>query len=84
MNSEAERLETIEQRLQEMGQQLRVLVNLTALSVAPEKEAMIDRAVRLQKAGLAPKEIAALCDSTPNAVSVALAKAKRQSRKGKK
>lgn len=84
MNLEPKSLHSLEQRLQSLEKQLQVLVNLVALSVAPEKDAMIDRAVKLQKAGLAPKDIAALCDSTPNAVSVALAKAKRQSRKGKK
>jgi hypothetical protein len=76
MSDDNERLERIEQ-------QLEVLVRLVALRVSPDSEPMIDRAVRLQKAGLQPKEIARLCDSTPNAVSVALAKAKRQGKKGK-
>jgi hypothetical protein len=84
MNIESSEVELIEQRLVSLEEQLKILINLMALSVAPAKDAMIDRAVLLQKAGLPPKHIAALCDSTPNAVSVALTKAKRQSRKGKK
>jgi len=72
MSTELEALERI-------SHQLEVLINLAALSISPEKP-MIERAVRLQKAGLQPKDIAKLVDSTPNAVSVALAKAKRQKR----
>lgn len=70
MSTELEALERI-------SQQLEVLINLTALTISSDKP-MIERAVRLQKAGLQPKDIAKLVDSTPNAVSVALAKAKRQ------
>jgi len=75
MNDENERLARIEQ-------QLEILVRLVAMRVSPEGSPMIERAARMQKAGLQPKEIAVLCDSTPNAVSVALAKNKRQSKKG--
>lgn len=74
MSDDSERLERIEQ-------QLEVIVRLLALGVSPDSEPMIERATRLQKAGLQPKEIAKLCDSTPNAVSVALAKVKRQGKK---
>jgi DNA-directed RNA polymerase specialized sigma24 family protein len=62
---------------------LDTLIRLFALFVAPDTLSLKDRAVRLQKAGLAPKEIAALCDTTPNTVSVALSAAKRAGRKAK-
>lgn len=55
---------------------LDTLIRLVALSVAPEEHSLKDRAVRLQRAGIAPKEIAVLCASTPNAVRVALSLAK--------
>lgn len=62
---------------------LDVLIRLMALSVAPESLSLKERAVRLQRAGLAPMEIAAICGTTRNTVSVALSGAKR-SAKGKK
>jgi DNA-binding NarL/FixJ family response regulator len=62
---------------------LDTLIRLMALSVAPENLSLKDRAVRLQRAGLTPKEIASLCATTPNTVSVALSGAKRNP-KGKK
>ena len=57
---------------------LDTLIRLVALAVAPENQSLKDRAVRLQRAGLAPRDIAALCDTTPNTVSVALSVVKRQ------
>ena len=57
---------------------LDTLIRLVALAVAPESQSLRDRAVRLQRAGLAPRDIAALCDTTPNTVSVALSVVKRQ------
>ncbi len=62
---------------------LDTLIRLLALSVASDNHSLKDRAIRLQRAGMSPKEIAALCDTTPNTVSVALSTAKRES-KGKK
>jgi len=56
---------------------LDTLIRLMALSVAPASSALKDRAVTLSKAGLSPREIAALCDTTPNTVSQALSAAKR-------
>jgi hypothetical protein len=69
--------------LNRMEQQLNVLVRLLALRISPDSEPIVERAVRLQKAGLPPKEIAKLCGSTANAVSVALTKAKRQGKKSR-
>lgn len=76
MSDELEKLGRIEQ-------QLAVLVRLLALEISPDKP-MIERAARLQKAGLQPKDIAHLLDTTPNAVSVALVKAKRQKKQSKR
>jgi len=58
-----------------------VLIRLLALSISPDNHSLADRASRLNRAGLTPKEIAAICMTTPNTVSVALSKAKK-SRKG--
>jgi DNA-directed RNA polymerase specialized sigma24 family protein len=63
---------------------LDTMIRLLALNVAVGEGTLKDRAVRLQRAGLAPKEIAELCDTTPNTVSVQLAKAKAEKRLGKK
>ncbi|MGO8917180.1 MAG: hypothetical protein ACLQJR_14840 [Stellaceae bacterium] len=59
---------------------LDTLIRLFALSVASDNHSLKDRAVRLQRAGMTPKEIAALCDTTPNTVSVILSTAKRDKR----
>lgn len=56
---------------------LDAVIKLLALSSVAGKS-LKESAVHLSKAGLAPKEIAALCDSTPNAVSVALSNAKKE------
>jgi hypothetical protein len=63
---------------------LDIVIRLLALNVAVGEGTLKDRAVRLQRTGLAPKEIAELCDTTPNTVSVLLAKAKAEKRSGKK
>jgi hypothetical protein len=57
---------------------LDTLIRLFALMVITDKKSLKESAVHLQRAGLGPKEIAALCDSTPNAVSVALSNAKKE------
>ncbi len=62
---------------------LDTLIRLFALAVAPDTLSLKDRALRLQRAGLSPKEIAALCDTTPNTVSVALSAAKRAGKNAK-
>lgn len=58
-----------------------ILIRLLALNVAPDTVSLGERANRLTRAGLTPKEIAAICDTTPNTVSVALSKAKRSKKK---
>lgn len=57
---------------------LDVLIRLVALSVGTNLPSLKERAIFLNKAGLSPKEIATLFDSTPNTVSVALSSAKRE------
>jgi hypothetical protein len=63
---------------------LDILIRLFALSVISREESVGDRAVKLQRAGLTPKEIAVLCNTTPNTVSVALSNAKRGGKLGRK
>lgn len=64
----------------DLGTKLDILIRLLALGQVSSLKTLKEKAVVLQKAGLAPKEIAALCDSTPNAVSVALSAAKKESK----
>jgi DNA-directed RNA polymerase specialized sigma24 family protein len=63
---------------------LDILIRLLALSAVSDNQPLRENAVRLQRAGLTPKEIAILCDTTPNTVSVALSTAKRRGKRGKK
>ena len=69
--------------LSRIESKLDTLIRLLALSVAPDDLSLKERAVRLQRVGMTPKDIAPLCDTTANAVSVALSIAKREG-KGKK
>lgn len=62
---------------------LDTLIRLLALSVTSESQSLKDRAIRLQRVGLTPKEIAALCGTTPNTISVALSAAKRNAKSKK-
>lgn len=59
---------------------LDTLIRLFALTVISDQQSLKDRAIKLQRAGLTPKEIASLCDTTPNTVSVALSTAKREAK----
>ena len=60
------------------------MIRLLALSVTSESQPLRERASRLQRAGLTPKEIALLCDTTPNTVSVALSNAKSGRKRARK
>jgi hypothetical protein len=62
---------------------LQTLTRLAALSLFSENASLRERALVLQRAGLAPKEIALLCDTTPNTISVALSAAKREKKSGR-
>jgi DNA-binding CsgD family transcriptional regulator len=58
-----------------------ILIKLLALTVSPDTLSLTERASRLSRAGLTPKQIAALCETTSNSVSVALSKAKSSKKK---
>jgi DNA-directed RNA polymerase specialized sigma24 family protein len=63
---------------------LNTMIKLLALSAISSSQPLRDQAIQLQRAGLAPKEIAALCGTTPNTVSVALSMAKKRAGKKRK
>lgn len=65
----------------EVADKLDVIVRLLAYLVAVEHDNLKDRAVTLTSLGLSPKEIARVCNTTPNTVSVRLVEAKRKARK---
>jgi DNA-directed RNA polymerase specialized sigma24 family protein len=62
---------------------LDILIRLVAMGLASDNHSLQEKAVRLQRAGLPPRDIAVLCGSTPNAVRVALSTAKH-AKKGRK
>jgi DNA-directed RNA polymerase specialized sigma24 family protein len=59
---------------------LDTLIRLFAMTVMKGLDSVKEKAVVLSKAGLSPKEIAVLCDTTPNTISVALSQAKREAK----
>jgi DNA-binding CsgD family transcriptional regulator len=59
-----------------LGAKLDILIRLMAISITPESLTLAERASRLNRAGLTPKEIASICGTTANTVSVALSKAR--------
>lgn len=62
--------------LSHIDAKLDTLIRLLAVGIATDDELTLQqRAVRLRRAGMMPKEIAELCGSTRNAVSVALSTA---------
>jgi len=63
---------------------LDTLIRLVAMALASDNHSLQQKAVRLQRAGLPPREIAVLCGSTPNAVRVALSTAKHAKKARKK
>jgi hypothetical protein len=68
--------------LGEISSKLDILIRLVAAGVG-EGLSLAERAPVLQRAGLDRNVIAAVCNSTPEAVSVRLAEAKRKTRKKK-
>jgi len=68
-------------RLDELAEKLNTIIRLLALSIISDSGSLRESAIRLQRAGMAPKDIAALCDTTANTVSVALSTAKRDAKK---
>jgi hypothetical protein len=64
-------------RLAQVEGKLDTLIRLFAMSMIKNIEHTKEKAVLLSKAGLGPKEIAALCDTTPHTISVQLSAARR-------
>ncbi len=64
----------------EAVEKLDLMVRLLAYLVAAEHDNLQDRAVTLTSLGLSPKEIARVCNTTPNTVSVRLVEAKKKVR----
>jgi DNA-directed RNA polymerase specialized sigma24 family protein len=62
----------------ELTEKLDLVVRLLACLVAAEHDNLQDRAVALTSLGLSPKEIARVCNTTPNTISVRLAEAKKK------
>jgi len=63
---------------------LDTIIRLLAMDIAIDKDLTLQqKAVRLRRAGIMPKEIAELCGSTSNAVNVALSTAKSSKSKKK-
>lgn len=67
----------------DIGEKLDLVARLLAYLVAAEHDNLKDRAVTLSALGLAPAEIARVCNTTPNTISVRLAKAKRRTARPK-
>ena len=56
---------------------LDTLIRLFALNMIDGMEHTKEKALLLSKAGLSPKDIAVLCDTTPHTISVQLSAARR-------
>jgi DNA-directed RNA polymerase specialized sigma24 family protein len=65
---------------EQLAEKLDLVIRLLAYLVAAEHDNLKDRAVTLSSLGLSPKEIARVCNTTPNTVSVRLVEAKRKAR----
>ena len=66
----------------QIAAKLDTIIRLLAMDTAIDEGLTLQqKAVRLRRAGIMPKEIAELCASTPNAVNVALSTAKAASKK---
>ena len=53
--------------LANIERKLDTLIRLVAMALASDNHSVQEKAVRLQRAGLPPRDIAVLCGSTPNA-----------------
>jgi len=63
---------------EELKKTLDLVARLIAYLVAAEHDNLKDRAVTLSSLGLSPAEIARVCNTTPNTVSVRLNEAKKK------
>lgn len=73
MNSDGDAVARLEDKLD-------TLVKLFALTSIKGLDTVKEKAVLLNRAGLAPKEIAQLCETTPNTINVALSNARREAK----
>ncbi len=64
-------------RLAQVEGKLDTLIRLFAMAMIKDLEHTKEKAVLLSKAGLAPKDIAVLRDTTPHTISVQLSAARR-------
>lgn len=69
-----------EPQYQRLEEKLDTLIRLIALDVISDLKSVKERALLLSRAGLSPKEIASLCETTPNTVSVALSNARKEAK----
>lgn len=69
------------QGTQRLEQKLEILIRLVAMELADHREVLGEKAVLLRRAGIGPKEIAAICGTTPKTISVALAQAKKKGKR---
>ena len=69
------------ENLSRLEAKIDTLIKLMAISITPDNVSLAERAGRLSRAGMSPKEIAAICETTPNTVSVALSKAKKSKKR---
>lgn len=64
-------------RIASLESKIETILRLLALQVINDAQTVKEKAVLLSKAGMASRDIAALCDTTPNTISVALSNAKK-------
>lgn len=73
-----------QQVLRELSDRLDTITRLLSYLVAIEHDTLEKRALVLNSLGLQPSEIARICGTTPNTISVRLAEAKKKGSKKKK
>jgi DNA-directed RNA polymerase specialized sigma24 family protein len=66
-----------EDRIANVEAKLDMILRLLALQAIKDAQTVKEKAVLLSKAGISSREIATLCDTTPNTISVALSNAKK-------
>lgn len=64
-------------RIANLEAKLDIILRLLALQAIKDAQTVKEKAVLLNKAGITSREIAGLCDTTPNTISVALSNAKK-------
>lgn len=77
-------MDSKEQVWSELSDKLDTITRLLSYLVAIEHDTLEKRAMALSSLGLQPSEIARICGTTPNTISVRLAEAKKRAKKKKK